>query len=210
MWNGAVFIPLIDETDTIDPGSRCACSSAATAWLMKNMVSRFWVNSSRQSDRVDPGGRHPGRRAGAAGDVDQAVEVAVGVARPRQRRGDALVGRSVGRDRNDRQPFVDQGPDVRVEVLLRPAHRDDGRPGLGDHPGHRGADAAAAGAGHDDDASVEPAAGSGVGVHQLSRQESELARWRTSFYTASCRVKVGSRILPTLLSGPTWLLSSEP
>ena len=47
-----MFIPLIDETDTMEPGSRCARSSAATAWLMKNMVSRFWVNSSRQSDRV--------------------------------------------------------------------------------------------------------------------------------------------------------------
>ena len=44
MWKGAVFIPLIEETETIDPGFRAARSSAATAWLMKNIVSRFWVN----------------------------------------------------------------------------------------------------------------------------------------------------------------------
>src|SRR6478752_6349119 len=52
MWNGAVFIPLIDEIDTIDPGFPCATISAATAWLMKKVVSRFWVNSARQSDRA--------------------------------------------------------------------------------------------------------------------------------------------------------------
>ena len=45
MWNGAVFIPLIEEIDTIDPAAAARCSSAATAWLMKNVVSRFWVNS---------------------------------------------------------------------------------------------------------------------------------------------------------------------
>ena len=52
MWNGAVFIPLIDDTDTIDPGRPRARSSAATAWLMKNAVSRFAANSARQSSRV--------------------------------------------------------------------------------------------------------------------------------------------------------------
>jgi hypothetical protein len=31
MWNGAVFIPLIDEMDTIDPGFFCSRISAATA-----------------------------------------------------------------------------------------------------------------------------------------------------------------------------------
>ena len=52
MWNGAVFMPLIDEIDTIDPALPCDRISAATAWLMKNAVSRFAVNSSRQSSRV--------------------------------------------------------------------------------------------------------------------------------------------------------------
>ena len=52
MWNGAVFMPLIDEIETIDPGLRCRQISAATAWLMKNAVSRFAVNSARQSSRV--------------------------------------------------------------------------------------------------------------------------------------------------------------
>ncbi len=52
MWNGAVFMPLIEEIDTIDPGSCCATSSAATAWLMKNAVSRLAVKISRQSLRV--------------------------------------------------------------------------------------------------------------------------------------------------------------
>ena len=52
MWNGAVFMPLIDEIDTIDPGLPCCRISAATAWLMKNAVSRFAVNNARQSSRV--------------------------------------------------------------------------------------------------------------------------------------------------------------
>ena len=52
MWNGAVFMPLIDEIETIDPGFRFLLISAATAWLMKNMVSRFAVNNARQSYRV--------------------------------------------------------------------------------------------------------------------------------------------------------------
>ena len=52
MWNGAVFMPLIDEIETIDPGCRFRLISAATAWLMKNAVSRFAVNSARQSSRV--------------------------------------------------------------------------------------------------------------------------------------------------------------
>src|SRR3954447_22601292 len=52
MWNGAVFMPLIDDIDTIDPGLPSARSSAATAWLVKNAVSRFAGKRSRQSDRV--------------------------------------------------------------------------------------------------------------------------------------------------------------
>lgn len=42
----------MEEIDTIDPPRPRDCSSAATAWLMKNIVSRFWVNSARQSARV--------------------------------------------------------------------------------------------------------------------------------------------------------------
>jgi hypothetical protein len=34
-------MPLIEEIETIEPGRRRALSSAATAWLMKNIVSRF-------------------------------------------------------------------------------------------------------------------------------------------------------------------------
>src|SRR5689334_14673692 len=52
MWNGAVFMPLIEEIDTMDPGLRWRRISAATAWLMKNAVSRFAVNNARQSSRV--------------------------------------------------------------------------------------------------------------------------------------------------------------
>jgi hypothetical protein len=52
MWNGAVFIPLIEEIDTIDPGLPCLRISAATAWLMKKAVSRFAANNARQSSRV--------------------------------------------------------------------------------------------------------------------------------------------------------------
>src|SRR5262245_21336743 len=52
MWKGAVFMPLIEDTETIDPGLPCSRISRATAWLMKNAVSRFLVNNSRQSSRV--------------------------------------------------------------------------------------------------------------------------------------------------------------
>ena len=54
------------------------------------------------------------------------------------------------------RPRCAERRDVLVEVLLGPAHRDDGRARLGGHAGHRRADAAAAGAGHHDDAAVEP------------------------------------------------------
>jgi hypothetical protein len=45
-------MPLIDEIETIDPGFRFRRISAATAWLMKNVVSRFAVNNARQSSRL--------------------------------------------------------------------------------------------------------------------------------------------------------------
>ena len=126
MWNGAVFIPLIDEIDTIEPGLPLARISAATAWLMKNVVSRFAVNRSRQSERRHPRRRHPRRGRGAARDVHQSVQVAVGARTASMHGGDAVVGGRVGRDRDDRQAPLGQRSDVFVEVLLRAAHRDDG------------------------------------------------------------------------------------
>ena len=51
MCSGAVFMPLIEETDTIDPGRPLTRNCSATAWLMKNIVSRLAANSSRQSER---------------------------------------------------------------------------------------------------------------------------------------------------------------
>ena len=42
----------MEETDTIEPGRCLSLSSAATAWLMKNAVSRLWANRSRQSSRL--------------------------------------------------------------------------------------------------------------------------------------------------------------
>ena len=145
MWNGAVFMPLIEEIETIDPDGRCDFSSAATAWLMKNIVSRFWVNSARQSVRVTrvDGIQVDGCRA--AGDVDEPVAGRRPCAATcSMHGGDAVVGRGVGRDRHDRQALVGQRRDVLVEVLLGPAHRDHGRPCAGDHARDGGADAAAA------------------------------------------------------------------
>ncbi len=54
------------------------------------------------------------------------------------------------------RPCFGQRRDVLVEVLLRPTDRDDGGTRLGGHPRDRGADAAATGARHHDDAAVEP------------------------------------------------------
>ena len=71
------------------------------------------------------------------------------------RRGDTVVGRGVGRHRDDGQSLVDERADVALEVLRRAADRDDGRPGASRHGGHRGADAAAARARYDDDAAVK-------------------------------------------------------
>src|SRR5271165_4621479 len=141
MWNGAVFMPLIEEIETIEPGLPWFLSSAATAWLMKKVVSRFAANSSRQSfllTRVD------------------GIQVAVGVPRLVDDRADPVVGRRVGGHWYDRQTLLRQRSDVFVEVLLRAADRDDGGSRLGRHPGHRGADAAAAGARHDDHAAGQP------------------------------------------------------
>ena len=142
MWNGAVFMPLIDEIETIDPGFRFRLISAATAWLMKNVVSRFAVNSARQSSRVTR-------------DVDKPVEIAVGAPYLVDDGADALIGGCVGRHRYHRKSPRTERRDVLVEVLLGPTHRDDGRAGFGGHPRHRCADAAATGTGHHHNAAVE-------------------------------------------------------
>src|SRR5208283_5137211 len=108
MWNGAVFMPLIEEIETIEPGLPWFLSSAATAWLMKKVVSRFAANSSRQSfllTRVD------------------GIQV--------DDRADPVVGRRVGGHWYDRQTLLRQRSDVFVEVLLRAADRDDGGSRLG-------------------------------------------------------------------------------
>ena len=57
---------------------------------------------------------------------------------------------------DDGQALLGERRDVLVEVLLRPADRDDGGACLGGHPRDGGADAAATGAGHHDDAAVQP------------------------------------------------------
>ena len=83
------------------------------------------------------------------------MQFAVGPLGLLDRGGDAVLGRDIGGDRNDRQSALDQRDDVVVEILLGSAHRDDRRTGLGDHPRHGGADAAARGAGHYDHAPLE-------------------------------------------------------
>nr|WP_282190161.1 hypothetical protein [Streptomyces sp. S1D4-11] len=147
-------MPLMEEIETIDPGRPCDVSSAATAWLMKNIVSRFWVNSARQSARVTRVERIQVEGA-AAYDVHEAVQVAGGPADLLHHERDAVVGGGVGRDRHDREALRRQRRDMLLEVLRRAAHRDDGRPGTGDHARHRGADAPARRTADDDDASVE-------------------------------------------------------
>src|SRR5258705_8208671 len=52
MWNGAVFMPLIEDNEMIDPFSRSLRSSLLTAWVMKDAVLGFATNSSRQADRL--------------------------------------------------------------------------------------------------------------------------------------------------------------
>src|SRR5258708_6976170 len=52
MLNGALFMPLIEDNEMIDPLRRSLRRSLVIGWLMKNAVSRFATNSSRQSDRL--------------------------------------------------------------------------------------------------------------------------------------------------------------
>ena len=122
---------------------------------MKNAVSRFAVNRARQSSRVTRVDGIHVDGVGAAGDVDQSVEFAVGAAHAVEDGRDAVVGGGVGRDGHDREARRGQRGDVLVEVLLGPAHRDHGGAGLRRHAGDGRADAAAARAGDHDDAAVE-------------------------------------------------------
>ena len=83
------------------------------------------------------------------------------------------------------RPSLDQWRDVRVEVVPGPADRDDRGTGLGDHPGDRRADAAAAGAGHHDDPAGQAQE---IGAHNRFRncpdKRVACTRWRTSFYSS--------------------------
>ena len=150
-----MFMPLIEEIDTIDPGRLCALSSAATAWLMKNAVSRFWVNRSRQSPRVTrvdgiqvSGAAPPATLTRPCSSPSARWACSIAAATP------SSVATSAATGTID-SPRWTSGHDVVVEILLGPAHRDDRRTGLGDHPRHGGADAAARGAGHYDHAPLE-------------------------------------------------------
>src|SRR5690606_32786178 len=102
-----------------------------------------------------PRGGHPRRRVGPAGDVDQPVEGALGPSRGGQHGGDAVIGRGVGSHRHHWQPPVHQGPDVLIDVVARPAHRQHRRTRPGGQGGHRGPDTATARAGDHHDAAVE-------------------------------------------------------
>ena len=155
MWNGAVFMPLIEEIETIEPGRPCAFNSAATAWLMKNIVSRFWVNSARQSarlTRVDgiqvEGAAPPATFTSPYRSPFVCRACSITAAMPSSVAASAATG-TTGR------PSATRGSICLSRFSVRAAHRDHGRPGAGDHPRHRRADAAAACAGDDDDAPVK-------------------------------------------------------
>ncbi len=120
MWNGALFIPLIEDTDTIEPGSPAARISAATAWLMKNIVSRLAVNNSAPVRARHPGGGHPGRRRRTARNVHQAVERAVGARAASSTVAMPSSVDGVGGHRDHRQPPLGQRCDVGVEIVLGP------------------------------------------------------------------------------------------
>ena len=150
-----MFIPLIEEIDTIDPGRCCATKFGRHG--LAHEERRLQVVGEDLAPVVagHPGRRHPRRRRSAARDVDQTVQAAVGAPRMLDHRGDALVGRRVGRDGDHRQPLLSERNDMLVEVFLRAAHRDHGGSGPGGHRRNGGADAAAAGTGNHHDAPVE-------------------------------------------------------
>ena len=156
MCNGAVFIPLIDEIDTIEPGLPGRLQFRRDRLAHEEHRLEVLLEQRPPVRPGHPGRRHPGVRRGAAGDVDQSVQLTVGAAFAA-----AIAAampssvRGIGRDRHDRKALRDHRLDVRVEVLRRAAHRDDGRAGLGDHARHGRADAAAGRAGDDDDAPVK-------------------------------------------------------
>ncbi len=123
---------------------------------MKNAVSRFATNSSRQSDRLTRvEGIHV---AGAAPPAMLTSPYRLPSVR-RTWSSTAAMPSSVDAsadDRHDRQATLGHRRDVLVEVFLRPADRDDGGTRLGGHARDGGADAAATGARHHDDAAVQP------------------------------------------------------
>ena len=155
MWNGAVFIPLIEEIDTIDPRRLLRFQFRGDGLAHEERGFQVLGEQVAPVAAGHPGRRHPGLRRRPARHVDQPVQFAVGALRVLDRGGHAVLGRDVGGDRDDRQSALDQRDDVVVEVFFGPAHRDDRRAGLGDHPRHGGADTAARGAGHHDHAPLE-------------------------------------------------------
>ena len=108
MWNGAVFIPLIEEIDTIDPGVPLRFQFRGDGLAHEERGLQVRVNRSRQSLRVTRVDGIQVAGAGAARHVDQAVQVAVGAPRLLHRGGHAVLGGDVGGDGNDRQSAFDQ------------------------------------------------------------------------------------------------------
>ena len=122
---------------------------------MKNAVSRFWVNRSRQSPRVTrvdgiqvSGAAPPATLTRPCRSPSARCACSIVAATP------SSVATSAATGTID-NPRSTSGHDVVVEIFLGSAHRDDRRTGLGDHPGDSGADTATGGAGHHDHAPLE-------------------------------------------------------
>ena len=207
MWNGAVFMPLIEEMDTIEPGLALRTQLGGDGLAGEERRLQVGGEQVAPVRPRHPGRRHPRRRRRAARDVDQSVQLAVGAPDLIHHGGDAVVGRRVGRHRHDRQTALGERDHVLVEVLLGPAHRDHGGARLGGHRGHRRADAAATCAGYHHDAAVEA-------EETLRRRHDSLscrsncpdniwcsANWRTLFRSTNALVKHSIVTSAVLLSG---------
>ena len=170
MWNGAVFMPLIEEIDTIEPG-RPAPRFRGDG--LAHEEHRLEILGEQRAP-VAPGhagGGHPGRRRGTASDVDEPVEVAlVRVRLLQHRREPSSVEASAATG-------TTESPDATSGAICRSrfpgaAHRDHGRARSATMP-DGGANAAASGAGHHDDAAVEAqeiVPWIRTGIHHLSVQ----------------------------------------
>ena len=150
-----MFIPLIDEIDTMEPGPPVDLISAATAWLMKNIVSRLAANNARQSPRLTRvAGIHvdgaappatltnPYTRPSARRTASRAV------AMPSSVDTSAATG-TIGR------PSATSGPMCSSRLSADRLTATTVAPALGHHAGDGRTDSAAAGARHHHDAAVE-------------------------------------------------------